>query len=221
MKSDNLLPKAKIKKGPYAKPTNDLTRYEKLIRHFSKPNDFPLTPQLEEYIDRLQLVRDLLYAHPMTLAKKILIKQMRQVNPNYSYQQAHNDVQETIRFFALDSIEQRKTEFWLTLSIQHHEDLLKTAKLMAKTTKDFAHCSEIQHRIDKLRGLHEKQNSGIDYSKLEPSVLVIQVGGKNIKPEDLPKELGDKLMNMIEDVEFSVEDMQAELEKNAGKDTES
>jgi len=200
-----------VKKGPYSKPTNDLTRYEKMVRHFANPNEYPLTPQLEDYIDTLQYVRDLLYAHPMALARKILMKAKRNGDPGYTWYQAQEAISETMRFFSLDNVEQRKTEFWLTLSIQHHEDLLKMAKLSAKTAKDFAACSEIQNRIDKLRGLHEKQTDGLDFTKMGPRVTIVQIGDKRLKADELPLKLGAKLLEMVEDVEFTEEEMEQAL----------
>jgi len=169
-----------------------------------------MTPELDEYQERLDYCRDLLKRHDIGTTWRMMKRKFE-----YSRASAYNDIRDTKQFFSRD-FDVSDRAFETVMAIERLQKLYDMAFNAAKTAKDFYHCSRIQEQINTLKGLFTPEQE-FDPRLLRPSViqLVLPTGGRH-RLIDVQKveDFNPATIDLIEGIQFSVDDMKKELEKN-------
>lgn len=187
------------------------TRIDKLIQHYRDPINYPITPELEEYQERLDYCRDLLKRHDVGTTWRMLKKKFE-----YSRASAYNDISDTKKFFSRD-FDTSDRPFETVMAIERLQKLYDMAFNAAKTAKDFYHCSRILEQINTLKGLFTPEQE-FDPRLLRPSViqLVIPTGGRpRVIDVQKQEDFSLETIDLIEGIHFSVDEMKKEIEKNS------
>lgn len=193
-----------------------ISNVDKLIRHYQYPNDYPLTQELEAFQDRLDYTRTVLKRYDRDMVWRMLVKKF-----NCSRSMAYIYIRECKEFFATDFSE-KDLPFERVVTIEKLEKIYRLALEAATNSRDFAHCAKIQMQIADLKGLL-KESDGFDPALLKPTVINILVptGGKG-RPRSydvstLKEDESNEVINLIEGIHYSVDDMKKSLEDHDRK----
>lgn len=185
----------------------NISRLDKIIEHFKSPEANPLTDDLKEYIDQLDYCRDLL--------KRFSSKEIwRELVRRYSCSRAtaYNIITDTRRFFSKYPNEDDSNEFWKLISIERLEKLYSLALSAAETSRDYKYCADIQKQIDELRGVGKTET--FDPASLPPAVVQFLLpGGKTVNVHEMERNDVPKVIELVEGVGFTVEQMAEELKQ--------
>jgi hypothetical protein len=192
---------------------SNTSRLEKIIDHFKNPDANPLTEDLQQYIDQLDYCRDLLKRFGSKEVWKALA-----LHFEVSRATAYNIITDTRRFFSLYPNEDSDKDFWRRINIERLEKLYSLALAAAESSKDYKYCSDILKRIEDLRGLDKAED--FDPAKLPPAVIqLVLPSGQSVNLHDMQKKDVPAVIDLVEDIGYSVEDMAKELEElNKGQD---
>lgn len=185
---------------------SNVSRIEKIIEHFKSPESYPLTDELQNYIDQLDYCRDLLKRFSNKQVWKAIT-----LHFDCSRATAYNIISDTRHFFSIFPNEDTDKDFWKKINIERLEQLYNLALAAAETPKDYKYCSDILKRIEDLRGLDKADD--FDPAKLPPAVIqLILPSGQPVNLHDMSKKDVPEVIDLVENINYSVENMAKEIE---------
>lgn len=188
----------------------NVTLVDRLLRAILRPDEFPMTPELERYHSRLKQARAYLLDYPTSVSVDLMLNLYKNSEKGYSRSTAYNDVNAAKTFFG--AVETANKEFDRIIQIQRLEQARRMAEHLAKSTKDYLAVAKIDFMIAQIKQLDKKDDS-IDTSKITPpavNILIATTDGRSLEALT-GKEVKREVIDLIEGDGFSVEDIAEQL----------
>lgn len=198
---------------------NNSTLIDRLIEHYSSPDKFPLTPQLEIYEKRLDFCRDCLKRHSVNLTMQLLLRKFKTAEKGYSRATAYNDIRDTRHFFSLEFNKADKA-FEIAMSIERLTRYREEAEATAKTPKDWQAVADIEDQINKLKGLHQPEKAQDEPPVQTIVQVLLPTRGRTKMLDPIKDTVSQDVIDLVENDEYSVEDMKKQILSLDGTDRE-